>query len=86
MDWKGRFLAGIFSESDGTPSASRVFTAVILAFELGWVTAILVTHISHHIEPILPDLGGLAAYVGALYGINKISGAFQSRNGGPPSQ
>ena len=70
------FWRSVFSESDGTPSFSRVATAVIVGFSMGWVTALV--RLNHQ----LPDFGGLVMLVGALYGVNKFSGAFGARNGG----
>lgn len=63
------FWRGVFSEVDGTPSFSRVATGLIVAFSLGWVTALVRTNHS------LPDFGGLVLFIGALYGVNKISAA-----------
>jgi len=70
------FWRGVFSESDGTPSFSRVATAVIVAFAMGWITALV--HANHQ----LPDFGGLVLLIGALYGVNKFSGALGNRAGG----
>jgi hypothetical protein len=65
MDIKKPFWAWVFSESDGTPSLSRVATAILVAFAMGWVTNIVwKTH-------ALPDFAGLALFVGTLYGLNK---------------
>jgi len=67
------FWRGVFSESDGTPSFSRVSTAVIVAFAMGWVTALV--RINHQ----LPDFGGLVLLIGTLYGVNKAAGAVAGR-------
>jgi len=67
------FWRGVFSEADGTPSFSRVATAVIVAFSMGWVTALV--RVNHQ----LPDFGGLVLLIGALYGVNKVAGAVGSR-------
>ena len=69
------FWRGVFSESDGTPSFSRVATAVIVGFSMGWVTALV--RVNHQ----LPDFGGLVLLIGALYGVNKVSAAVAGRNG-----
>ena len=69
------FWRGAFSESDGTPSFSRVATAVIVGFSMGWVTALV--RVNHQ----LPDFGGLVLLIGALYGVNKVSAAVAGRNG-----
>jgi hypothetical protein len=80
-DWSGKrgFMRGMFSETDGTPSSSRVMTAVIASFALGWVTAIVIAHLMRRYEPVIPELGGLAAFTAALYGVNKITNVFQNR-------
>lgn len=67
------FWRGVFSEADGTPSFSRVATAVALAFALGWVTSIVAR--THQ----LPDFSGLVAFIGILYGINRAAGAWAAR-------
>ena len=74
MDWTNKFWTGVFSEPDGTPSFSRVATAVALAFALGWVT-----HIVGHNHG-LPDFAGLVAFIGVLYGINKAGAALAKRD------
>jgi len=67
------FWRGVFSEPDGSPSFSRVATAVIVAFATGWVTALV--RLNHQ----LPDFGGLVLLIGTLYGVNKVAGAVGSR-------
>jgi hypothetical protein len=67
------FWRGVFSEMDGTPSFSRVATAVIVAFAMGWVTALV--RANHQ----LPDFGGLVLLIGALYGVNRFSSAVAGR-------
>ena len=64
-----RFWRGIFSESDGTPSFSRLATAVVVAFAVGWTTE-LVSH-----NHALPDFAGLSCFIGTLYGVNRLSAA-----------
>jgi hypothetical protein len=68
------FWRGVFSEPDGTPSFSRVATSVIVAFAVGWVTALV--RMNHQ----LPDFGGLVLLIGALYGVNKVAGAVASKS------
>ncbi len=70
MDCKRPFWAWVFCESDGTPSFARVGTAVLLAFALGWVTAIVKW------QHALPEFGGLGLFVTLLYGTNKFSTMF----------
>jgi hypothetical protein len=67
---KRPFWAWVFCEPDGTPSFSRVATAGVVAFVLGWVT-----HLVGH-DHRLPDFGGVCLLIGTLYGINKVSGVF----------
>lgn len=62
----GQFLKGVFSEADGTPSFSRIATAILVGFACGWVT-----HIVWH-KHEMPDLLGLSAFITVLYGVNKI--------------
>lgn len=70
---RGPFWRGVFSEADGTPSFSRVATAVIVGFAMGWVTALV--RVNHQ----LPDFGGLVLLIGSLYGVNKFSTAVTAR-------
>ena len=64
-----KFWRGVFSENDGTPSFARVATAVVVAFAVGWTTALV------KLNHALPDFAGLSCFLGTLYGVNKISGA-----------
>jgi hypothetical protein len=67
MDVKRPFWAWVFCENDGTPSFSRVGTAVILAFACGWISAVVRwTH-------SLPEFAGVSLFVTILYGANKLS-------------
>lgn len=65
------FLQGFFCEADGTPSSSRLLSAVFGVASIVWVSLIVWAHIHHPYEPILPDLTGLAIFIGVPYGINK---------------
>ena len=65
----GKFLLGLFLDDDGAPSFSRMATAVILAFSLGWVTRVVLA------TNQLPDMLGLAAFLTALYGSNVLASA-----------
>ncbi len=67
------FTHRLFLEDDGKPSFSRVCTAIILAFLLGWDTYAVVLHRS------IPDLTTQAIFLGVLYGTNKISTAIQNK-------
>lgn len=63
------FLRGVFSEPDGTPSFSRISSAIVIICAIAWVTFVVVTKF------VIPELAGLAALVGSLYGANKIGNA-----------
>ncbi len=63
------FIRGLFLDDDGAPSFARVFTAVIIAFTLGWVTRIVWA------TNTLPDLLGAAGFCTAVYGANKLATA-----------
>ena len=73
-NWARPFWRGVFSESDGTASSSRVFTGILVAFAMGWVTELV---IKNH---AMPDFGGLAMLIGTLYGVNKIAGALPGKS------
>jgi ABC-type uncharacterized transport system permease subunit len=74
------FWRGVFSEPDGTPSFSRVATAMIVGFAMGWVTALV--RMNHQ----LPDFGGLVLLIGALYGVNRVSTVLAGRSGSDRTQ
>lgn len=64
---KRPFWTWVFCETDGTPSFARIGTAVLCAFAVGWITAIV--RWSH----ALPELGGVSIFVTMLYGANKFT-------------
>ena len=64
---KRPFWTRVFCETDGTPSFARVGSGVLIGFECGWVT-----HVVMH-SHTLPDFAGLAMFVTVLYGVNKFS-------------
>lgn len=70
---KRPFWAWVFCESDGTPSFSRVATAVLVAFACGWITAVV--RYSHS----LPELAGIGGFITVLYGANRIAAILQSK-------
>ena len=63
----------------GKPSFARVSLAVLLAFALGWVTALTIWHRS------LPDMSGVVGFVSAWGGLvympSKVVSAWQNRGG-----
>lgn len=63
------FWKGVFSD-DGQPSFSRISTGFALCFACGWVSAIV---IHNHQIPDALTMGGLTAFVGALYGVNRFT-------------
>jgi hypothetical protein len=66
----GGFWRGVFSENDGTPSSTRIFTGLAVAFSLGWVTHLVSKNNA------LPDFMGLCLFIGTLYGLNAGKNAF----------
>ena len=69
------FWIGVFSEPGGGPSFSRVATGVLVAFAAGWVTSVV---LHNH---ALPDFGGLAIFIGTLYGVNRVPGVLEAWKG-----
>lgn len=64
------YFKSVFSESDGTGSASRVLAGAGVLANIIWVSFIVFT------QKRLPDLSGAALYVSASfsgYGINKVT-------------
>ena len=74
----GYFFAGLFSEpgTECKPSFSRVLSALALLAGIVWVTRIVWT------TGELPDLAGLALFVGALYGLNQARSVLSSHKVG----
>lgn len=60
-----RYMAGFLRDDDGSPSFSRMGTAIILGFECYWTSQIV--RDTHH----LPDFGGLAMFLSALMAVNR---------------
>jgi len=67
------FWKKVFSESDGTPSFSRVASGFLVCFAAGWVT-----HLVWH-NHVLPEFAGLSLFIGTLYGANKIGNAISKQ-------
>lgn len=57
------FWRGVFSDN-GQPSFSRIFTGILVAASIVWVSMIVWR------DHKLPDFGGLIAFVPVLYFIN----------------
>ncbi len=69
------FWRGVFSEPDGTPSFSRIATAVLVSFACGWVTALIrYTH-------TLPSLLDLGLFITVLYGTNQLRAGWGKKEG-----
>lgn len=64
------FFRGVFSESTGEPSFSRIASGVLTGFSCGWITAIV--HFTHAIPDIM-TLSGLGGLILVPYGTNKIT-------------
>jgi hypothetical protein len=58
------FMAGVFTDDNGRPSFSRIGAGLALAFVCGWITEIV-----RHTHA-LPEFGGVALFIGTLYGLN----------------
>jgi hypothetical protein len=59
------FWAGVFSDN-GSPSFSRIGTAIALLCSCAWVT-----HIVWQTKA-LPDFSGVCFFIGTLYGLNVV--------------
>ena len=68
----GKWIYGIFSESDGTASFGRVGSFVALLAVICWVTFFL---IHNH---AMPGLGDSSVFIGTPYALNKTAQAVQS--------
>jgi hypothetical protein len=90
-NWARGFVRSWLSEADGTVSNTRVCISALIAFALGWVTALVVkVHGPVTVAEIGALLGPLGLFVGgisgSLYGINKFADAMKSRQDAPPAQ
>jgi hypothetical protein len=81
------FLAGALCDlrPDGTagkPSFARTSLAILLAFALGWITALTVWHRA------LPELSGVIGFVsawgGLVYAPGKFAAAWQAKSAAAP--
>lgn len=68
------FLRSVLSEPDGSGSAARVLTSLVVIAALVWISFLVFTHKS------FPDFVGVTTWVvtvaSSLYGVNKVSTAF----------
>lgn len=79
MDWNGHFWKGVFSEADGTPSLSRVATAVVVGvFSFKWITTTMDFNRS------LPGIIDASLAIAAIYGLNCARNAATAIWGKPP--
>lgn len=68
------FIRGVFSDN-GAPSFSRVAAGFVVLMAGIWGTVIVLR------TGTMPELGGLALFVGVLYGTNVGANAIKGRNG-----
>jgi len=71
------YLMSVFSEADGTGSATRVLAGLTVLATLIWVTFIVIKN--HD----LPDLGGASMFISAAfsgYAINKVEKIVAAKN------
>ena len=65
------WLKNLFSES-GEASMSRTLAFVALLFACGWITYLVIKN------QALPDLHGIALFVGTPYGLGKLGQTIQA--------
>jgi len=68
------FWTGVFSDA-GTPSFSRVATAIMVVAAIVWISFII------YFKREIPDVGGVVLLIGTLYGIN-VAGTAAAKIGG----
>lgn len=73
------FVVSMFSEEPGVISFSRVATAVLISFVLGWDTSVI---IHTHALPDAVTLAGQAAFFSSLYAVNRTAGILDSKTEG----
>lgn len=73
-----RWVKGIFSESDGKASFTRIATAFLIAAAIVWVTRLV------WVNHALPDFGGLTLFISTLYGLNQAKSVASSITGNNP--
>lgn len=78
------FLRGVFSEGDGTPSSSRICVFAVIAFTLGFGTALVwKIHAPVTVGEFCQALSALTLFAsgicGALYGINRAADVLNKR-------
>jgi len=73
-NWDQPLIKGVLSNADGTGSASRVGTLLVIIAAIVWVSYIVFRNNS------IPDLTGLALYetsiIGILYGVGRAADVF----------
>jgi hypothetical protein len=75
------FLKGAFSDN-GTPSSSRLLTAV----HSGVVCGVLVAVVHHtHALPDAATMAGLGAFASVHYAVNRVTTAFGKNQAAPPA-
>lgn len=66
------FLKGAFSDG-GTPSSSRIISAVCTIAAIGWITHVVV---HTHALPDVASMGGVTAFGTSHYIANRVTTAF----------
>lgn len=84
MNFDKPYWRNVLRESDGTPSAARLFVAGIITTTLGLVIGVTVKH------GALPDLQSAGMFISAtsvtLYGVNKVTTAATNIFGKGPGE
>jgi hypothetical protein len=70
-----QWFKNLFSDS-GMASMSRTAAFIALLFSCGWVTYLVIKNTA------LPELGGIAAFVGTPYGLGKLGETIAKFQGG----
>ena len=72
------FARSVLSEPDGTGSAARVYTLLVVVSVLVWISYLVLRHTA------IPDLKGVTVFLvsttTSLYGLNKITTAVAARS------
>lgn len=69
---KQPFWRGLFSETDGKPSFSRIASGGLVVVSIGWITYLVLRN------KVFPDFTGLSLFIGILYGLNKVAAAVET--------
>ncbi len=83
-NWARGFMRSMLSEADGTASSTRFCTVLVIAFTLGFASALLwKIHAPVTVAEWCQALGALTLFAtgicGALYGINRAADVLNNR-------